>query len=102
MEHRAVDDMLRLRLPTGIAAAGAVVLHGALGQRHGREGKADTDAVPRRKLPSFRARARHVERRMRLLHRPRPDRDRAVLVIATEPTEWPCLGPGAADQMQGL
>src|SRR5499425_2685128 len=28
MEHRAVDDMLRLRLPTGIAGAGAVVLHG--------------------------------------------------------------------------
>jgi len=38
--------------------------------------------------------------RVRLLHGPRPDRDRAVLVIAAKPAERPRLGPGAADQMQ--
>ena len=33
---------------------------------------------------------------------PRPDRDRAVLVIAAEPAKRPRLGPGAVDQMQRL
>ena len=54
------------------------------------------------KLPSLGAGAGHVEGRMRLLHGPRPDRDRAVLVIAAEPAKRPRLGPGAADQMQRL
>jgi len=53
-------------------------------------------------LPGLGAQAGHVEGRVWLLHRPRPDRDRAVLVIAAEPAERPRLGPGAANQMQRL
>src|SRR6516162_10828257 len=89
MEHGAVDDVLRRGLPTRIAGAGAVVLHRALGEWHGRESEADADMVARRELPGLGAGAGHVKGRVRLLHRARPDRDRAVLVIAAEPPERP-------------
>ena len=95
-------NVLRRGLPTRIAGAGAVVLHRALGERHGREGEADADMVARRELPGLGAGAGHVKGRVRLLHRARPDRDRAVLVIAAEPPERPRLGPGATDQMKRL
>src|SRR6516164_2602540 len=95
-------NVLRRGLPTRIAGAGAVVLHRAPGERHGREGEADADMVARRELPGLGAGARHVKGRVRLLHGPRPDRDRAVLVVTAEPAERPRLGPGAADQMQRL
>src|SRR5215469_17710724 len=102
MEHGAIYDVLRSGLPTRIARAGAIVLHSSLCEGHGREGEADADMVARRELPGLRAGAGHVKGRVRLLHGPRPDRDRAVLVIAAEPAEGPGLGPGAADQMQRL
>ncbi len=58
--------------------------------------------MPRRDLAGFATASEGIGRRMRLLQRTRPDRDRAELEVTALPAKGLRLGPGFEDQLHRL
>src|SRR5690242_16330701 len=97
MEANTIDDVVRRWRPTLLPALRLVI-----GRGFGRlgdcgKGEAQADMMLGGELAGLRTRARHINWRMRLLRRLRPDRDRAILVIASLPAERLRLAPGTPD-----
>src|SRR6516162_2873814 len=99
---RSIDDLLRHRLPT-ILRTEIPIVAGRLAHHVERAiGEAEAEAVPCRDLAGFTTTAEGVGRWMRVLQWPRPNRDRAELVMTTLPAKGLRLGPGFEDQLHRL
>src|SRR5262249_51144655 len=94
-----VDDLLWLWLPAVLRACLAVEAGGFAGDIERRVGNAEAEPMTCGKLAGLAARPEGIGRRMRLLQRARPDRDRAELVMTALPAEGLRLGPRLEDQL---
>src|SRR5579875_3982635 len=90
----AVDDMLGLRLPTPFGALLAIVANSLGDDIERRVGDAEAEMMARREFAGFAAGAEGLGRRVRLLARPRPYRNRAKAKMAALPAKRLRFGPG--------
>jgi hypothetical protein len=94
----AVEDVVWGGLPAGLGASLTVVGDRLRQEREREVRHADPQVVPGGKLRCVLAIAQDVAARIGLLHRTRPDRDRAILIVASLPTKRHALRPGPENQ----